>query len=190
MINLAALTAGRGPGVQALRPRITGLLLAVALFLTGCSGSPPQAVGPLGNDLRPCPGTPNCVHTGRGNPPEAPDFPLAAEWQGGGSVDEILDQVEAALTSLPRTQVVEALTSLPRTQVVDRRANYLRAEATSRIFRFVDDVEVLVPPGEERLVVRSASRMGRSDLGVNLNRVRELHETLTESGLITTPPNP
>ncbi len=178
MINLAALTAGRGPGVQALRPRITGLLLAVALFLTGCSGSPPQAVGPLGNDLRPCPGTPNCVHTGRGNPPEAPDFPLAAEWQGGGSVDEILDQVEVALTSLPRTQVV------------DRRANYLRAEATSRIFRFVDDVEVLVPPGEERLVVRSASRMGRSDLGVNLNRVRELHETLTESGLITTPPNP
>lgn len=157
---------------------VTGLLLAAALVLAGCSGSPPQAVGPLGDDLRPCPGTPNCVHTGRGDPPEAPDFPLAAEWQGGGSVDEILDQVEAALTSLPRSQVV------------DRRANYLRAEATSRIFRFVDDVEVLVAPGEERLVVRSASRMGRSDLGVNLNRVRELHETLTESGLITTPPNP
>ena len=167
---------------QTRRPALSGLLagvfLGISLVLGGCSGSPPQSVGPVGDDLRPCPGTPNCVHTGRGEPSDAPDFRLAPEWREGGAREEVLDRV------------AEALASLPRTQVVDRRGDYLRAEATSRIFRFVDDVEVLLDPEGERLVVRSASRMGQSDLGVNLDRVRELHGILTREGILTDPLRP
>lgn len=73
--------------------------------------------------------------------------------------------------------------SMPRTTVVKVDDRYLHAEARSRVFRFVDDLEVLVNPAGE-LVVRSASRIGRSDFGVNAARVEELRQRLTEAGIL------
>lgn len=73
--------------------------------------------------------------------------------------------------------------SMPRTTVVEQRGAYLHAEARSLVFRFVDDLEVLLTDDHE-LVVRSASRLGRSDLGVNARRVQALRERLEEAGLV------
>lgn len=73
--------------------------------------------------------------------------------------------------------------SMSRTTVVEQRGAYLRAEARSLVFRFVDDLELLLTDDDE-LVVRSASRVGRSDLGVNARRVEALRERLAEAGLL------
>ena len=51
---------------------------------------------------------------------------------------------------------------------------YIHTEFTSAFFRFVDDVEFLLDDGTRTIHVRSASRVGYSDFGVNRRRVEEL----------------
>jgi uncharacterized protein (DUF1499 family) len=59
----------------------------------------------------------------------------------------------------------------------------IEAAATSRIFRFVDDVAIGVTPDTDgsRVDVRSRSRMGRSDLGANAQRIRDFLGRLQEA---------
>jgi uncharacterized protein (DUF1499 family) len=124
--------------------------------------------------LRPCPDTPNCVHTGDGVPAGILPFRLTegARTQAPG---DLLVAVLSAVESLPRTQGV----------ITEVGAGfYLRAESRSRVFRFVDDVEVLWTPGSQELQVRSAARVGRGDLGVNQRRVETLRRKLVQAGLI------
>jgi uncharacterized protein (DUF1499 family) len=147
------------------------LPLLALLVLAGCGAPPPDTLGPLEDGLRPCPDVPNCVHTGDEYPPEAPPFHLTSEWSQGSPV-EVWEAVESAVSSLPGTEVA------------DRSDDYLRAESTSRIFRFVDDLEVYWAPGSPELVVRSESRVGRSDMGANLTRVERLRDTLREAGVV------
>ncbi len=77
-----------------------------------------------------------------------------------------------------------AVESLPRTKIIDSDGDYLRAEARSRIFRFVDDLEVVLAPDPDRVAVRSASRLGYSDRGVNRRRAEALRRRLVADGLI------
>jgi uncharacterized protein (DUF1499 family) len=72
----------------------------------------------------------------------------------------------------------------PRTQIVQSERHYLRAEARSRFFRFVDDLELALDPEAGILAVRSASRIGYSDRGVNRRRVETLRRQLVERDLI------
>ena len=83
----------------------------------------------------------------------------------------ILNPVDPAKAIPALRGVVE---SLPRTRVVSVTDSYLHAEFRSRIFGFVDDVEFLVDAGAGAVHVRSASRTGYSDLGVNRKRVEEI----------------
>jgi uncharacterized protein (DUF1499 family) len=64
--------------------------------------------------------------------------------------------------------------TFPRTSVITVSDSYLHAEFTSAIFRFVDDLEFLVDDTAKVIHVRSASRLGTSDLGVNRKRVEEI----------------
>jgi uncharacterized protein (DUF1499 family) len=66
------------------------------------------------------------------------------------------------------------LAGLPRTRVVAEEADYLHAECTSLIFRFVDDLEFSVDRLEKKIHVRSASRVGKYDFGVNRRRVEAI----------------
>ncbi len=154
------------------RPSQHGLLASgLILLLAGCSASAPETLGPAGNALAPCPDAPNCVHTGAEHPPGIAPFELTPGW-----ADRPAEEVWSAVES--------AVASLPGTEVVTRSENYLHAESTSRIFRFVDDLEVYRGPGSAELVVRSASRLGRSDLGVNMRRVEQLREALQARGVV------
>ena len=154
-------------------PRVAALgIISLGIILLGaCGAPPPDDLGPVDDGLRPCPDAPNCVHTGEEHPPEVLPFHLTSEWRER-SAEEVWEAVEAAVASLPGTEVVV------------RRQDYLRAESTSRVFRFVDDLEIYWPPGSPELVVRSESRVGRSDMGVNLTRVERLRETLRERGVV------
>jgi uncharacterized protein (DUF1499 family) len=106
--------------------------------------------------LRPCPGTPNCVCSEDGDP-AAQIAPLAFE----GAPERAWRRLTESIRALGGTIVAD-------------RDGYLRATFTSRVFRFVDDVELRMVADRGLIHVRSASRVGKSDFGVNRKRVEAL----------------
>ncbi len=72
--------------------------------------------------------------------------------------------------------LVLSIKSLPRSKIIEQSQDYLHAEFTSRVFRFVDDVEFVLDPGKNVIQVRSASRIGYGDFGVNRRRVESIRE--------------
>ncbi|MBC7790654.1 MAG: DUF1499 domain-containing protein [Anaerolineae bacterium] len=77
----------------------------------------------------------------------------------------------------------KALLSEPRTQIITERSGYLHAESRSLVFRFVDDVQIVVDPGARIFRMRSASRVGRSDFGVNRKRLERISTRLRTDSL-------
>ncbi len=112
--------------------------------------------------LQPCPDRPNCVST-QADPADAEHYlpPLVV-----GGEPLVISSVAAALNDLARTRITE------QTDI------YLHAEARSRVFRFVDDVEFYFDKEAGLLHFRSASRLGYSDLGVNRKRMEALSARL------------
>jgi len=92
-----------------------------------------------------------------------------------------------ARTTIPpqelMTRIADVVAELPGTEIVTQNDRCLHAEVTSRIFRFVDDLEIAIV-GDSEIVVRSSSRVGRSDLGVNRNRVEDLRSRLTVADVL------
>ncbi len=85
-----------------------------------------------------------------------------------------------AVTGAPERFMAELeriLRSLPRTTIVERRPDYLRAEART-LLGFVDDVEFFLDPSRNLLHMRSASRVGYWDLGVNRKRLEKIRSEL------------
>ena len=136
--------------------------LAFLVFFA-CAGSPP---GPsaAGQSLLPaCPQTPNCVCSDGPDPGHrVPPYRLAAP-------------PEDAWRSLGKV-----IAEFPRTEVVSATDTDLHAEVKSRLFGFVDDVVFQLRPTQQIIAVRSASRTGYSDLGVNRKRVEEIRQKLKE----------
>jgi uncharacterized protein (DUF1499 family) len=78
-----------------------------------------------------------------------------------------------------------AIQALPRTRIVKRTSDYLHAECRSKWFGFVDDLELHLRNAHGPvLAVRSASRIGYSDFGVNRARVEQLRRDLVQRGVI------
>jgi uncharacterized protein (DUF1499 family) len=111
--------------------------------------------------LAPCPGTPNCVCT------------QAAPEDGVHRMDPIPFE-GSSQEALRRIKVM--LATMPRVRIVSETENYLHAEFTSLVFRFVDDVEFYVDAQAQCIHFRSASRVGRSDLGVNRQRMEAFRQ--------------
>lgn len=72
--------------------------------------------------------------------------------------------------------VEQILIKFPRTKLAHLENNYAHIEFTSLIFRFTDDVELFFDPAESKIHIRSASRIGHSDMGVNKKRVLKIKE--------------
>jgi uncharacterized protein (DUF1499 family) len=135
--------------------------LPLLVLLAACSASPPTNLGVRDGRLAPCPDSPNCVSS------QALDAQQRVE--------------PLPLQGSPR-QTQERLVTLlgeePRARLVEQRDGYLRAEFSSRLLRFVDDVELLI--GEQAVDVRSASRLGYADFGVNRQRIERLRQRLEQ----------
>ena len=132
-------------------------LPVVILAILSATASRPANLGITDGHLAPCPDTPNCVSTAATD-----DVHRIEPIRFTGSPDEALARLRTILESRPRTRIVAA----------DR--NYLHAECTSPLFRFVDDVEFLIDSEQGIVHVRSASRVGKSDLGVNRERMESI----------------
>jgi uncharacterized protein (DUF1499 family) len=66
------------------------------------------------------------------------------------------------------------LSAQKRTAIVEETSNYLHVEFKTRFFKFVDDVEFYFPEDENVVHIRSASRLGYSDMGLNRKRMESL----------------
>lgn len=67
-----------------------------------------------------------------------------------------------------------AVRETPRTVIIEASDGYIHAEASSALFGFVDDLELLAVPAKGMVQARSISRLGDSDLGVNSARLNSL----------------
>jgi uncharacterized protein (DUF1499 family) len=114
--------------------------------------------------LRPCPRSPNCVCSQDADPGHGTE-----PWTFEGGADSA------------RKRLLEAIDAFPRTRVVTAEPRYLHATFTSLVFRFVDDVELLIDDEAKLVHVRSASRLGYSDLGANRRRVEALRAAFEAS---------
>ena len=80
---------------------------------------------------------------------------------------------EAALQAL-----LDAIRALPRTEVLHAGSDYVHAVQRSQLFGFADDLECELPAGEQLIHVRSASRRGYYDFGVNRARIDRLRRAV------------
>lgn len=136
-------------------------VIAMSGRLFSFSGSRPTNLGVTNGQLAACPSSPNCVSS------QSQDVEHQIEaLRYQGTPAEAIAQLKTAIESLPRTQII---------QITD---NYLYAEFTSALMGFVDDVEFYVNPAEPMIEVRSASRLGESDLGVNRQRVEAIRSAI------------
>lgn len=78
----------------------------------------------------------------------------------------------------------EVISALPRITIISATNYYLHAEARSRIFRFVDDLEFQLHPQQNIIAIRSAARLGYYDLGVNRHRLEKMRSKLRSRGII------
>ncbi len=78
----------------------------------------------------------------------------------------------------PFKEVKEIIQNTPRSVIVELDGDYLHAEVTSKWMKYVDDLEVSFVPESRKLLVRSESRVGEGDLGVNQKRVDLLKSKL------------
>jgi uncharacterized protein (DUF1499 family) len=141
-----------GPALALLA--VLPLLLGAVLVSAACSATPP---GLVEGRLAPCPSSPNCVCS------EHPDeraviAPLAFP-------GDPVESFRALVAFLERE---------PRVELVTVRPDYAHAVFRTRLLRFRDDVELRLDPAARVIHVRSASRVGRSDFGVNRKRIESL----------------
>ncbi|MFK7864560.1 MAG: DUF1499 domain-containing protein [Pseudohongiellaceae bacterium] len=131
------------------------LLLSVLPFLSACAGEPPQNIGVQEGKLTACPDSPNCVSSYESDETHGIQ-PLS------GSI----------------TEISNVLRGLDEANIVSADGNYLYAEFTSALMGYVDDVEFLYNEAAGVTHVRSASRLGHSDLGANRKRIEAIRAAL------------
>ena len=78
------------------------------------------------------------------------------------------------------TEIIQILENTPRLEIIQKERNYVHAIATSRIMNFIDDIEIKNLNKDNIFQVKSSSRLGIYDLGVNKRRVQTLRFRLID----------
>ncbi len=137
------------------------LVVVVLLALGHISQTRPENLGVHDGRLAPLAPTPNGVSS---------QSPVPAQFI------EPLRYTQSAVEAM--ASLKEVLRHQPRATIIRATDRYLQVEFRSRFFRLVDDVEFII---EEKVIqVRSAARVGRSDLGVNRERIEFIRIRFTE----------
>ena len=135
-------------------------IVLATLILGGCASSLGGSVGMEGDLFEPCPQSPNCVSS------------MAED-----DAHYVAPIDRSGLTLLEsKALLLGILEDERRCTIITLDQDYVHAEFRTLVFRFVDDVEFYFPAGADVIHVRSASRVGESDLGVNRARVTRISE--------------
>jgi uncharacterized protein (DUF1499 family) len=161
-----ALVKGDGKKMKKIFKVFIGSFMLLTI-LWGCSGSPTKRHNSESSGFLDCPDSPNCVSSLAKNPKHRVEpFKLKKD---------------------PKTSwdiIQKTVGSLPRTKIVTADNSDIHAECRSMIFRFVDDLTFHLTPSNDIIHVRSASRIGYSDFGVNRRRVENLRKKLRHKDII------
>ena len=151
--------------------------IVVAVVVVGAIGagqlglfqsSAPTDIGVRDGRLKPPSSTDNSVTSQAALYPDHPQrsystiAPLALRGDGPATLAKIKTIVEA----------------MPGARVVSSQPDYLYAQYTTQLMKYVDDVEFWFDPAAQVVQVRSASRVGKGDLGVNRKRVEAVRAAL------------
>jgi uncharacterized protein (DUF1499 family) len=144
---------------------LASIALAALIGLSATASRMTVAGGAPQGRLQPCPAAPNCVGS------EDPDLehriaPLAFE----GDPDRAWSDLLAFLAREPRTEIVE------------QREGYAHLVVRTPLLRFSDDLELRLDRSAGVIHVRSASRVGRSDLGTNARRIESVRARWRQGG--------
>ena len=161
-----ALVKDDGKEMKKMLKIFTGSLMFIAI-LWGCSGNPTERNNSESSGFLDCPDTPNCVSSLAKNAKHRVEpFKLKKD---------------------PKTSwdiVQQTVGLLPRTKIVSADNSNIHAECKSIVFRFIDDLKLHLTPSNGMIHIRSASRTGYSDLGVNRRRVENLRKKLQSKDII------
>ena len=154
-------------GVAAL-----GLLVLLAAQLGAFGGTPPNELGVRDGRLKPPSKTPNSVSS-------QADMWAQHPMRGDARIAPLALQGSGAQTMAKLRRIVEAM---PGAQVVQSRDDYLYVQFTTRWMKFIDDAEFWFDPNAGVVQLRSASRVGRKDFGVNRARIEAIRQALAAGG--------
>lgn len=139
-----------------MKPELLFIISIAAVFICGCT-KVPESIGVKEGKLGACPDKPNCVST------TAKDKA------------HFIEPFRYAVDSVKvKSVLLEVINSQERTRIITDSGNYIHAEFKSKVFRFTDDVEFLIDDKDKIINIRSASRIGYSDMGVNRTRIENL----------------
>lgn len=145
---------------------IVACSIGVTLTVSGgemFAGKRPTNLGVESGKLTACPETPNCVNS------QAQD--------AQHKIDPLTYKSTPAKAIADLKTVIE---NMEKTKIITESENYLYAEFATKLMGFVDDVEFFLDEGANVIHVRSASRLGQSDLGVNRKRVETIRAKFNE----------
>jgi uncharacterized protein (DUF1499 family) len=157
--------------LNALAIGLAVLVAAIGLLLAAgqaglLRGKPPTLLGVQGGRLPPPHVTRNNVHSQAG---------IWGAQYAHTAIEPLPAQADGAQTMERLRSLVEAT---PGAQVVKAGPDHLYVQYTTKWLRFVDDAEFWFDPVAQRVQVRSASRLGEGDLGVNRARIEALRQRL------------
>ncbi|MBR7888645.1 DUF1499 domain-containing protein [Marinomonas sp. A79] len=140
------------------------VVLVIGFFIyINVNNKLPEGLGVTDGLLKACPPSPNCVST-QAAPDDAEHYMEPIIYQGDAK------DVQLAIESY--------MLSKNNARIVTQSLGYVHFEVTSRLIGYVDDVEFYFPEADSVVHVRSASRVGYSDLGVNRARMVEIQALL------------
>ncbi|WP_222427131.1 DUF1499 domain-containing protein [Hyella patelloides] len=127
------------------------------------AGTSPDNLGVHDGLLSPCPESPNCVVT--------------QDADESHSIAPITYQTDL---DIAKETLLKVLKVVPRTEVIEQTDDYIRAQSTSRLMGFIDDIEFYFPTDKKVIEMRSASRLGESDIGVNRRRLEQIRLAIAD----------
>jgi uncharacterized protein (DUF1499 family) len=136
------------------------LVVLIALFVLGRQSRSGNAPGLVDGKLQSCPDSPNCVCS---------EYP--------GDSGHYVEPITAGDNTGILRQAIAELGGTIKTDT----ANYIAATFRSPLFGFVDDLEIRIDDAGNQIHLRSASRVGRGDLGANRKRVQRLRQWFQEN---------
>ncbi len=136
------------------------VILLSMLILPKCAGTRPADLGVTHGTLGPCPSSPNCVSS-----------------QASDKAHYVAPLYYRGALTEAKKQITLVIKSMSRAKIVTDKGNYIHAEFSSALFGFVDDVEFYFDDTQKTIQIKSASRLGYSDFGVNRRRVEKIRAT-------------
>ncbi|MEM9137564.1 MAG: DUF1499 domain-containing protein [Cyanobacteria bacterium P01_F01_bin.42] len=132
-------------------------------FGNAFAGSPPDALGVQNEQLSSCPSSPNCVAS-----------------QNSDEAHAIEPISYSGSQETAKENLLKVLSVVPRTNLITEADNYIRVEFQTKLLGFIDDGEFYFPSDQSVVHVRSASRLGESDLNLNRRRIEQIRLAMAD----------